>query len=62
VSRHTALAVNPAGVPTRAVEAPQYPCSQLASEDFSQIPGAPTTVLSATLVTPTSANSATFPY
>jgi hypothetical protein len=62
VSRHTALAVNPAGVPARAVQAPQYPCSQLASEDFSQVGGAPTTILSATLVTPSSTNGVTFPY
>ena len=62
VSRRTALAVNPAGVPSRAVETPQYPCSQLASEDFSQLAGAPTTILSATLVTPSSTNGVAFPY
>jgi hypothetical protein len=62
ISRRTALAVDPADVPSRAVQAPRYTCSQLAGEDFSQVRGAPTTILSVTLVTPSPANGATFPY
>ena len=37
-------------IPTRPVVLPAMPCSQVVSADFSQIPGAPTSVTGATLV------------
>ena len=58
VSRRTAAPVDTTALPQLGTLLPQYSCSQLASQDFSQIPGAPTTILSATLVTPTSS----YPY
>jgi feruloyl esterase len=55
-ARRTAAPIQ--ALPGLGTVLPTYSCAQLASEDFSQVKGAPTTVLSATLVTP----AGSFPY
>jgi hypothetical protein len=61
-SRRTAAPIDTQALSDLGTVAPKYPCSQLASEDFSQVAGAPTTILSATLVTPTAGSTTTYPY
>jgi feruloyl esterase len=55
-ARRTAAPIQ--ALPGLGTVLPTYSCAQLASEDFSQVKGAPTTILSATLVTP----AGSFPY
>jgi Tannase and feruloyl esterase len=61
-SRRTAAPVDSKALPQLGTLTPKYSCSELASQDFSQVPGAPTTILSATLVTPASGSTVTYPY
>jgi feruloyl esterase len=62
-SRRTAAAIDTQALATLGTVLPRYACAQLASQDFSQIAGAPTTILSATQVSPGSAGStASYPY
>ena len=62
VSRRTAAPVDTQALPKLTTLGPKYSCSQLAAQDFSQIPGAPTTIVSATLVAPSSTSATTYPY
>jgi hypothetical protein len=61
VSRRTAAPVDSKALPQLGTLTPKYSCTELASQDFSQIPGAPATILSATLVTPASGGTS-YPY
>jgi feruloyl esterase len=61
-SRRTAAPIDSRALSDLGTVAPEYPCSQLASEDFSQVTGAPTTILSATLVTPAAGSTPSYPY
>ena len=62
VSRHTAAPIDTQALAQRAALTPQYACSALAQQDFSQVRDAPTTILSATLKTATSATGTSYQY
>jgi hypothetical protein len=62
VSRRTAAPIDTQALTSLGTVTPRYSCAQLASEDFSQIGGAPTTILSATQVNPTSSSTTKYPY
>jgi feruloyl esterase len=62
VSRHTAAPVDTQALAQRAALTPQYACSALPQQDFSQVTGAPTTILSATVKTATSATGTSYQY
>jgi Tannase and feruloyl esterase len=62
VSRRTAAPVDSQALPQLGTLTPKYSCAELASQDFSQIPGAPATILSATLVSPASGSTVSYPY
>jgi feruloyl esterase len=62
VSRHTAAAVDGQALPALSKLTPKYSCSALANTDFSQIAGASTTILSATLVKPSKSSGTSYPY
>ncbi|HUN33264.1 MAG TPA: tannase/feruloyl esterase family alpha/beta hydrolase [Trebonia sp.] len=62
VSRHTAAPIDTQALMQRAVITPQYACADLPDQDFSQVSGAPTTIVSATLKTATSATGTSYQY
>jgi hypothetical protein len=62
VARRTAAPINTQALTSLSTVTPKYSCAQLASEDFSLINGAPTTILSATQVNPASGSTTTYPY
>jgi tannase/feruloyl esterase len=62
VSRHTAAPIDTEALRAAAAQTPKYDCSDLPDQDFSQVTGAPATILSATLKTGTTATGGTFQY
>ena len=62
VSRRTAAPVDPRALAQLAVQTPEYSCADLPDQDFSQVKGAPTTILSATLKTAANATGGTYQY
>jgi feruloyl esterase len=62
VSRHTAAPIDTKALPARAALAPKYDCAAMAQQDFSQVKGAPTTILAATLATAKSATGTSYQY
>jgi feruloyl esterase len=58
VSRHTAAPIDTGALPALKKMLPKYSCADLATQDFRMLAGAPTTILSATLVT----TGTSFPY
>jgi hypothetical protein len=62
VSRHTAAPIDTQALAARAALPPQYQCSTLPQQDFSQVKGAPTTIVSATLKTATSGTGTSYQY
>ena len=62
VSRHTAAPIDTQALAGRSALTPQYQCSALTQQDFSQVKGAPATILSATLQTATSATGTSYQY
>jgi hypothetical protein len=62
VSRRTAAPIDTAALTSLGTVTLKYSCAQLASEDFSQISGAPATILSATQVNPVTGSAANYPY
>ncbi|HEY2239327.1 MAG TPA: tannase/feruloyl esterase family alpha/beta hydrolase [Streptosporangiaceae bacterium] len=56
-SRRTAAPIDTQALQSLGTVLPRYACAQLASQDFSQITGAPTTILSAAQVNPGSTAS-----
>jgi len=62
VSRHTAAPIDTQALVQRAALTPRYDCTDLPGQDFSQVKGAPTTILSATVKTATSATGTSYQY
>lgn len=62
VSRHTAAPVDTEALVQRSALAPKYDCAALAQRDFSQVKGAPTTILSASVKTAQSATGTGYSY
>jgi feruloyl esterase len=61
-SRRTAAPIDTQALTSLATVTPKYACAQLTSQDFSQVAGAPATILSATPVNPTSTSTTKYPY